>query len=258
LGAFARRAVELRRVKFDEQFLMRKTMKYCKAVAILISAITLAAAPVHAQWSGSVYGTAEFDTNNTNLLFAGMSLSPGGGDIAPIFGLQAYRLSYKSGSGTTSVFVVKPSAGLRFHLAPGTSANLSLGYAFANKDVPGTALSSSADRGDGVVLSGGLDLTPSTSPVSWQALASYNFGSDSFWGRVRAPIKLRSSTSGSVSIAPEVAYLSGTGYSAVQPGAVVLWQANSGFGFGAGIAFNMPNQGDNSTVFKVEASHPLF
>ncbi len=233
-------------------------MKYSKAAAIVISAIALAAAPAHAQWSGSVYGTAEYDTHDTNLLFAGMSLSPGGGDIAPVFGLQAYRLSYKSGTGTTSVVVVKPSAGLRFHLAPGTSANVSLGYAFANKDVPGTVRASSADRGDGVVLSGGLDLAPATSRVSWQALASYNFGSESFWGRVRAPIKLRSSESGSVSVAPELAYLSGTGYSAVQPGAVVLWQSNSGFGFGAGVAFNMPNQGDNSTVFKIEASHSLF
>ena len=233
-------------------------MKFSRTAAILVSAIALSAAPAHAQWSGAVYGSAEFDTNDTNLLFAGMTVSPGGGDVAPIFGLQAYRLSYKSGTGTTDVFVVKPSAGLRFHLSPETSANLSLGYAFANKEFPGTAASSAADQGDGVVLSGGLDMNPAASRISWQALAAYNFGSQSFWGRLRAPIKLRSSESGSVSLAPEVAYLSGSGYSAVQPGAVLLWQGNSGFGFGGGIAFNMPNEGDNSTVFKIEASHSLF
>jgi hypothetical protein len=233
-------------------------MKFSKSASIIISAITLAAAPAHAQWSGSVYGTAEFDTNDTNLLFAGVSMSPGGGDVAPVFGLQAYRLSYKSGSGTTEVFVVKPSAGLRFRLSPQASANLSLGYAFANKDFPATSVSTAADQGDGVVLSGGLDLNPAASNVSWQALASYNFGSESFWGRVRAPIKLRTSESGTVSLAPEVAFLNGSGYSAVVPGAVVLWQGNNGFGFGAGVAFNMPNQGDNSTVFKIEASHSLF
>ena len=233
-------------------------MKFLRTAALLVSAITLAAAPVQAQWTGSVYGSAEFDTNSTNLLFAGMSVSPGGGDVAPIFGLQAYRLSYKSGSGTTDVFVVKPSAGLRFHLSPEASANLSIGYAFANKNFPGTSVSSAADQGDGVVLSGGLDLSPAGSRVKWEGLASYNFGSQSFWGRVRAPIKPNSSESGSVSLAPEVSYLNGSGYSAVQPGAVVLWQSNSGFGFGAGVAINMPNQGNNATVFKVEASHSLF
>lgn len=233
-------------------------MKFLKNAAIIFSAVTLVAVPAQAQWTGAVYGTAEFDTNDTNLLFAGVSLSPGGGDVAPIFGVQAYRLSYKSGSGTTSVFVVKPSAGLRFRLSPETSANLSVGYAFADKNFPGTAVSTAADQGDGVVLSGGLDVHPSSSNVSWQGMASYNFGSESFWGRLRAPIKLRSSESGSVSLAPEVSFLSGSGYSAVQPGAVVLWQSNTGFGFGAGVAFNMPNQGDNSTVFKIEASHSLF
>lgn len=233
-------------------------MRSIKIAALLMTAVTLAAVPLQAQWSGSVYGTAEIDTNDTNLLFAGVSLSPGGGDIAPIFGVQAYRLSYGTGSSKTSVFVVKPSAGLRFHLSPTASANLSLGYAFASKDVPANALSSAADRGDGVVLSGGLDLHPTNSAISWESLASYNFGSESFWGRVRAPIKMRTNTSGTVSVAPELAYLSGSGYHAIQPGAVVLWQGNSGFGFGAGIAFNMPNQGDNSTVFKIEASHSLF
>ena len=233
-------------------------MKFSKSAAILVSAITLAAAPAHAQWTGSVYGSAEIDTNDTNLLFAGMSVSPGGGDVAPIFGLQAYRLSYGSGSGKTSVFVFKPSAGLRFHLSPEASANLSVGYAFANKDVPGSVLTSAGDQGDGVVLSGGLDLHPAASRVSWEGLASYNFGSESFWGRARAPIKLNTTSSGTVKLAPELAYLSGGGYHAIQPGAVLLWQGNNGFGFGGGIAFNMPNQGDNSTVFKVEASHSLF
>lgn len=233
-------------------------MRPIKAAIIFVTALGLSAAPLHAQWTGSVYGTGEYDTNETNLLLAGLSMSPGGGDVAPIFGLQAYRLSYKAGTGTTSVFVVKPSAGLRFRLSPTASANLSLGYAFTNKDVPATALSSAADRGDGVVVSGGLDLRPSESKISYQALASYNFGSESLWSRLRAPIQLRSTSDGTWSIAPEASYISGTGYNAFQPGAVVLYQSNSGFGFGAGVAVNLPNQGSNSTVFKVEASHSLF
>jgi hypothetical protein len=89
-------------------------------------------------------------------------------------------------------------------------------------------------------------------------MASYNFGSESLWARLRAPIGLRTTENGKLSLAPEVSFINGGGYNAIQPGAVVLWQGNSGFGFGAGVAFNMPNQGDNSTVFKIEASHSLF
>lgn len=233
-------------------------MRSIKMAAILMSAVVLAAAPVQAQWTGYVYGTGEVDTNDTNLLFAGVGFGPSGGDVAPIFGVQAYRLSYGTGAGKTSVFVFKPSAGLRFRLSPTASANLSVGYAFANKNVPGTALTRAGDQGDGVVLSGGLDLHPAASRVIWQGMASYNFGSSSFFGRVRAPIKLNAMSSGTVSLAPEVTYLSGGGYNAIQPGAVVLWQGNSGLGLGAGVAFNMPNQGPNSTVFKIEASHSLF
>jgi hypothetical protein len=233
-------------------------MKAITRAVTFVAALAIVAMPLQAQWSGSVYGTGEMDTNDTNLLLAGLSLSPGGGDIAPIFGIQGYRLSYKIGSGTNTVYAFKPSVGLRFRLSPDASATASVGYAFTDKNVPATALASSADRGDGVVVAGSLDLHPSTSNISWQGMASYNFGSESLWARLRAPIGLRTTENGKLSLAPEVSFINGGGYNAIQPGAVVLWQGNSGFGFGAGVAFNMPNQGDNSTVFKIEASHSLF
>lgn len=232
-------------------------MKAIKAFTIVGIAVAAAAAPLHAQWTGSVYGTAEFDTNETNLLLAGVSLSPGGGDIAPIFGIQGYRLSYKVGSGNTTVFAFRPSAGLRFRLSPDASATASVGYAFTDKNAPATALSSGADTDDGVVLSGSLDLHPA-SRINWQGMASYNFGSESLWARLRAPIALRTTETGKTSLAPELSFINGNGYNAIQPGAVLLWQGNTGLSLGAGIAFNMPNKGDNSTVFKIEAAHSLF
>lgn len=235
------------------------TMKAIRKVATVIAALAIGAAPLQAQWSGSVYGTAEIDTNDTNLLLAGLTLSPGGsGDVSPFFGLQGYRLSYKLGTGNSTVYAFRPSVGLRFRLSPDASATASVGYAFTDKDVPPTALASSADRGDGVVVAGSLDLHPASSNINWIAMGSYNFGSESLWARLRAPIGLRTNENGKFSLAPEVSFINGSGYNAVQPGVVLLWQGNTGFGFGAGVAFNMPNQGDNSTVFKVEASHSLF
>ncbi len=233
-------------------------MKAIKALAILGFGIAAAAAPAHAQWSGSVYGTAEFDTNETNLLLAGVSLSPGGGDVAPIFGLQGYRLSYATGTANTTVYAFRPSAGLRFRMSPDLTTTASIGYAFTDKDAPATGLSSGADTGDGVVVSGSFDLHPAASRVNWLGAASYNFGSESVWARLRAPVALNNTESGKVSLAPELSYIHGGSYSAVQPGAVLLWQGNSGVSFGAGIAVNLPNQGDNSTVFKIEAAKSLF
>ena len=237
---------------------MKAIKKAIKKAVILVAALAIGSMPLQAQWSGSVYGAAEFDTNDTNLLLAGLSLSPGGGDIAPVFGIQGYRLSYKVGTGNNTVYAFKPSAGLRFRLSPDASATASIGYAFTDKDAPATALTSSADRGDGAVVSGSLDLHPAASNINWLAMASYNFGSESLWARLRAPIGIRSNENGKFSLAPEVSFLNGSGYNAIQPGVVLLWQGNTGFGFGAGVAFNMPNQGDNSTVFKIEASHSLF
>jgi hypothetical protein len=208
------------------------------------------AMPARAQWTAAGYGVAEYDTQETLLLLAGISAGLKGGSITPRAGIQAYHLSYDAGTSRTNVMVVKPSVGLGMGLAGG-SAHAMIGYAFSDKDTPVPAVVG-AETGSGTVLSGGWERTGTG--LGFQGLASYNFGSENFWtrGRVTTPMG-----GGSTRIGAEVAYLSGTGFSLWQPGGVMLWQTASGKSFGIGAGVKIPDAGDNAVYFKLEGGIPL-
>lgn len=210
-----------------------------------------------AQWTASTVGVAEYDTNETLLLLAGLSASPAGAGWAPLVGLQGYRLSYDVAGRKTEVWSVRPYAGLRNNF-PGGSAAFTAGYAFTNKDqgtIPfGTLV---ADRDDGVVLGGQLDYWGTGGPWGYQALASYNFGGESIWTRGRATRRIRETESGSIRLGGEVAYLAGENYNAVQPGGVLEWHAGEGRILGFGVGRKLVSKGDDATYFKIEAVLPL-
>lgn len=210
-----------------------------------------------AQWSGSIYGAAEYDTNNSNMLFAGMSMSPAGSGVVPTLGLQGYRLSYESGSARTTVYQIKPAVGFRAPFSVG-SVNANIGYAFTDKELPGVAVGTSTDQGEGVVLAGGINLRPSSARIEWEGLGSYNFGSESFWGRAQASRPIRQTPTGAWHVAPQLSFLNGQGYSAIQPALMLNWRANQGMSWGAGVGYSIPNAGDNAVVFKLTAGTSLF
>jgi hypothetical protein len=206
------------------------------------------ATPAQAQWKASAYGVAEYDTEETLLLLAGISAGLGGGSITPRVGLQAYHLSYDAGASRTNVMVFKPSVGVGMGMAGG-SAHLMVGYAFSDKDTPVPAVVG-AETGSGTVLSGGWERTGTG--LGFQGLASYNFGSENFWGRGRVTTPM-----GGMRVGAEVAYLSATGFSMVQPGGVLLWQTASGKSFGIGAGAKIPDEGDTAAYFKLEGGIPI-
>lgn len=234
---------------------IRKFRAILRIAAVAIASLGTATA-IEAQMSGSVYGAAEADTKGGNMLFAGTTFGPAGGTVAPIFGVQAYRLYYKSAGSSTTVYALRPSAGLRFGFTGG-SANVSLGYSFASKDVA-APVTTVRDQGEGAFVSGGLSLNPSGSPWTWGAMGSYGLKSESFWGRLKATNRIRETPSGSWHIAPMVSFISGRGYNATEPAAMIEWHANQGMSWGAGLGYRLPNSGSNALVFKLEASHSLF
>jgi hypothetical protein len=233
-----------------------------RSVGMLVTAVIVSAAaalPAGAQWSVTAVGVAEYDTNETWLLLAGVSASPWGGrGIAPVFGIQAYRLSYESASGRTHVTSVRPSAGLRNNFGTG-SAQVRIGYAFTSRDVPVPVAGGLGDRRDGVVLSSQVDYWGSGGPLGAQAIASYNFGSSTLWTRGRVTTRVASTATGQVRLGGEVAFLNDSDgdFRMVQPGAVVEWHTGGGpiLAFGVGRKLNDP--GDDATYFKTEIVLPL-
>lgn len=213
------------------------------------------------QWSSSVFGVAEIDTDETLLLLAGLSAGPGGRGLSPRIGVQTYHLSTDAGTSRSSAFVVKPWVGLVNAYEDG-SVSGSIGYAFSNRDnpttIPGTQRGAAVgDQGDGVVVAGGWETYGNTSALATQLLASYNFGSSAVWTRGRATGRLSESEGGSTRLGAELAYLDGDDYRIIQPGAIMEFKRASGASFSVGAGVKLFQAGDKPVYFKVEAGLPL-
>lgn len=226
-------------------------------VAIVASAvISLAASrPAAAQWSVGSYGVAELDTKQTLLLLAGLNANPSAMGWQPLLNVQAYSLWFKSGATRTNVLALTPAVGL-INNYNGGSYYGTVGYQFANSDITGGPITGTTE-GRGVEVSAGWDYWGTGGPWGHQLLASYNFGSDSFWGRGRVTKRISQSGKSSTRLGGEVAFLSGTGYHAVQPGIVWEWHSpsNQVLGLGAGAKFLSP--GGTAAYVRVEGFLPL-
>jgi len=231
-----------------------------KSIHIRIAIATLGlsllgASPAAAQWSVGSYGVGEIDTKQTLLLLAGLNANPSGMGVKPLLSLQGYSLWYKSGALRTNVLAVTPAAGLIDNY-DGGSVYGTIGYQFSNSNVSGGPIVGTTE-GRGVELSGGWDSWGTGGPWGHQVLASYNFGGKSFWGRGRVTKRISQSGKASTRLGGEVAYLSGPGYHAVQPGVVWEWHSpsNQVLGLGAGAKFMTP--GGSAAYFRVEGFLPL-
>ena len=157
---------------------------------------------------------------------------------------------------------VRPYAGLANGFTGG-SAYATLGYAFQDRDSdidgPINVIGTAGDTNDGVVASGGVEYWGTGGPIGAQALASYNFGGESLWTRGRLTTRLAElSSGGQIRVGGEVAYLTGDGFSVVQPGGIIAWHtAPRGLILGAGAGVKIVDEGENATYFKAELVLPL-
>jgi hypothetical protein len=224
-------------------------------VAVLFSVGSAASAA--AQWPMAAIGVVEYDTKETFLLLGGVSASPGGSGMRPLIGVQAYFLSFDAGTSNTSVTTVKPYVGLRNNYSAG-SAHLAVGYAFSSKDLGGPVSASVSDQGEGTVVSGGLDHWGTGGPWGFQVLGAYNFGTEALWTRGRATTRLGQSVGGKQKrFGGEVAFLNGSGYQAVQPGAILEFHSGNGHILGLGAGMKFFDGGGNAVYFKAEGRLPL-
>ncbi len=223
---------------------------------VAATALTFGAARgAAAQWSAGTYGVAELDTRQTFYALAGVSASPKGLGVKPLLTLQTSYLTYDAGATNRNVFMVKPGVGLISTYREG-DVYADIGYAFASDNNRAPV---AANPGRGTVVSAGWDHwgAGTSAPMAYQLLGSYNFGTESFWGRARATGRLSQSGARSVRLGPEVAYYTGTGYHGWQPGGVLEFHMPSGsiVALAAGAKIQTPTA--NAAFFRLEGYLPI-
>lgn len=237
---------------------MHTYMKRAALLGSVICSLVAFAQPAAAQWNVTGVGVAEYDTEETLLLLAGVSANPGGEGWSPLIGVQTYYLTYKLPAETQSVFSVRPYAGLQNNY-PGGALSFTAGYAFVSGDEGTSPIGAAVtDNQDGFVLSSALDHWGTGGPVGYQLLASYNFGGESFWGRGRVTTRVSQLASGGqVRVGGEIAYANAGDFSMTQPGLVAEWHNGRGFILGFGVGRKIIADADDATFFRLETVLPL-
>ena len=222
----------------------------CSALAVAGSAQN-----ADAQLGWTVYGVGEFDTSDVVLVLGGVSVSPARQGWVPVAGISASWLQYPTGAVTgdenQSVTTVMPSIGVANNFNGG-SFQLRAGYAFADgEDLAFPVVAADVGR-DGAVGIAQLDYW-GTGALGAQAIASYNFGGESFWGRGRLTYRIMSlGNNGDLRIGPEVAYLNSDEYSATQVGGVVGFNPGGGTFLTGGVGRKLTDDGEDATYFRFE------
>lgn len=134
------------------------------------------------------YGSAEAGGFGSSLFFLGASASSGNLGWSPVVSLDAYRLSYRTGPGTTtSNNGFTPSVGLKYQTATGSTQG-KIGYAIVSSstETPSTVgiFPVAAQGKNGVVVSGQHDYW-GTGEHTAQLIGSWNFANDFLWSRAR-------------------------------------------------------------------------
>jgi hypothetical protein len=230
-----------------------------KPCLVAIAAVLFVAPMTQAQskWGMTGLGVAEYDTDGALFLLAGVSASPGGRGVSPILGVQGYHIGFDNGSDRTNIFAVKPYVGLSNNYGSGDIYG-TVGYAFSNRDEGVRILTTSTnDVGSGVVVAGGWDHWGNGTPWGHQLLGSYNFDSENFWGRGRVTRQISASGPAQRRLGAEVAFSTGSDYTAWQPGAVLELHNGRGGILGLGAGLKLPDGGENAVYFKVEGVLPI-
>lgn len=205
--------------------------------------------PAHAQLGWTFVGVGDFDTSDVYLVLGGVSVSPTRSGWSPVGGVTAYWLQYPNGTGNQDVTSVTPSIGLKNSFGTG-AFQARVGYSFSNKDdVP---LVNAEASGSGVVNSAQVDYW-GTGAMSAQAIGSYNWGSEAFWGRGRLGFRVaRFGDVGAISVGPEATYLHSSNYNATRVGGVVGFNPGRGTTINAAVGRKLPNVGEDATYFTFE------
>jgi hypothetical protein len=167
--------------------------KNYRRIGLIVGLVLVCTARLGAQ-SVVGYGAAEAGGRGSSLFLLGLSASGAGTGWQPVASIQAYRLSFLTRVGTststttTTNNVFSPAVGLKYNTGVGAT-QFQVGYAFVNSSTEnpvavGTFPIPAASK-NGVFVTAQGDYW-GTGEHTAQFIASWNFGNEFLWSRVRA------------------------------------------------------------------------
>ena len=233
---------------------MRRSI--CFGVVALLALLGVAR-PADAPLGFTVYGTGEFDTDDAVLVLGGVNVAPRRTGWSPMAGVEAWWLQFEAApDDTRNITAITPSVGLQ-HMSATSLKLVRVGYSFQDTDVLANTGVFADVGGDGVVVGGQLEYW-GTGALSAQALATHNFGSETFWARGRVLFRVFNIGDTAFRVGPEAAYINSNDFDAAAIGGAL------GFNPGRGVALtarvgrkiapleNRETQADDATYFGFE------
>jgi hypothetical protein len=237
---------------------MRKEGMYTTVLSLLLATVIFApqARAQLGPWGYTVYGTAEYDTDEVGLILGGLSLAPKRLGLVPMLGVQGHYLRYDTGLGVVNNKGVQPYVGLQNNFGTGL-VGARVGYQFESNNAVLAAPANIA-LGEGIVATGQLESWGTGKELGGQALATYNFGSSTIWTRGRVDMPLTQLNPGAIRLGLEAAYLNigeaSTGvpidFETASVGPVLMWQ--TGRGVNLGFAVGKRFMDSEATYFRVD------
>ncbi|HVX41900.1 MAG TPA: hypothetical protein VHB25_20230 [Gemmatimonadaceae bacterium] len=187
---------------------MNRTTRFSVSLAVLAS-VGGAARLSAQQFVG--YGAAEAGGLGSSLYLLGVSASGAGLGWHPVASVEAYRLNFRSGPGTTtSNNVFSPSIGMKYQTATAaTQGRIGYSWVSSSVDIPTTvsAFPIPAESKNGVFVVAQHDYW-GTGEHTGQLIGSYNFANEFLWARGRAAKRMGAPTS-PVMLGGELGFLGG-------------------------------------------------
>jgi hypothetical protein len=231
------------------------------AVAAFVSSIAIAPAAQGqlSQLHPSFYGSAEWDTENSQFYLLGMYVGVAKLGWSPYLNVNGYHLRYEDEFGADQdLSAISPTLGLAY---AGTRGGFSFGAGYTwvtdeVDDAPGAEGGSS----DGVhVAFGAYRDGAGDRPVRTQFLSNYNFGAEYLWTRLRFSVPMTTRTRVGLELVGQGGFDDGAS-NTFKIGPTIEFALNDNFRLGGVVGYKTTG-GDrfidgreNAAYFKVEFS----
>jgi hypothetical protein len=165
------------------------------AVASFVGSIAIAPA-AEAQLYGlhpSFYGSAEWDTEESQFYLLGMYVGVSKRGWSPYFNVNAYHLRYDDFGVENKLSAIAPTLGLAF-AGRNSGFSFGAGYTWVDVDFPGAPGADGGASSGPHVAFGAYHNGSGDRPLHTQFLSNYNFGAQYLWSRLRFSVPMTERT----------------------------------------------------------------